>query len=91
MKALKERWLPIRPLFRVIFCDGNKPSLLAKLVKEVRALAVQEGREVTDINFFPNIAPIVGRTLEQAQQNMPSLWNTPIGKVDWPVSAALRA
>jgi alkanesulfonate monooxygenase SsuD/methylene tetrahydromethanopterin reductase-like flavin-dependent oxidoreductase (luciferase family) len=28
---------------------------------------VQEGRETTDINFFPNIAPIVGRTLEQAQ------------------------
>jgi alkanesulfonate monooxygenase SsuD/methylene tetrahydromethanopterin reductase-like flavin-dependent oxidoreductase (luciferase family) len=34
---------------------------------QVRALAVKEGRDPTDINFFPNITPIVGRTLEEAQ------------------------
>ena len=57
----------ISPFLRVIFRDGNKPSYLAKLVKEVRALAAAEGRDPTDINFFPNIVPIVGRTFEEAQ------------------------
>jgi hypothetical protein len=54
-------------VFRVIFCDGNKPSLLAGLVKEVRALAGNEGRDPPDINFFLNIVPIVGLALEEAQ------------------------
>ncbi|RDW74813.1 bacterial luciferase-like protein [Coleophoma cylindrospora] len=51
----------------VIFCAGDKPSDLVDLVKEVRAMAVKEGRNATDINFFPSLAPIVGRTLEEAQ------------------------
>jgi alkanesulfonate monooxygenase SsuD/methylene tetrahydromethanopterin reductase-like flavin-dependent oxidoreductase (luciferase family) len=34
----------------------------------MRAMAVKEGRAATDINFFPNITPIVGRTLEEAQE-----------------------
>jgi hypothetical protein len=36
-------------------------------VREVRAIAVENGRLATDVNFFPMIAPIVGRTMEEAQ------------------------
>jgi alkanesulfonate monooxygenase SsuD/methylene tetrahydromethanopterin reductase-like flavin-dependent oxidoreductase (luciferase family) len=35
---------------------------------QVRAMAVKEGRAATDVNFFPMITPIVGRTLEEAQE-----------------------
>lgn len=31
-------------------------------------MAAKEGRDPADINFFPNIVPIVGRTLEEAQE-----------------------
>jgi alkanesulfonate monooxygenase SsuD/methylene tetrahydromethanopterin reductase-like flavin-dependent oxidoreductase (luciferase family) len=30
-------------------------------------LAAAEGRDLTDINFFPNMVPIVRRTVEEAQ------------------------
>jgi alkanesulfonate monooxygenase SsuD/methylene tetrahydromethanopterin reductase-like flavin-dependent oxidoreductase (luciferase family) len=36
-------------------------------VREVRAIAVENGRAATDVNFFPMIAPIVGKTMEEAQ------------------------
>jgi alkanesulfonate monooxygenase SsuD/methylene tetrahydromethanopterin reductase-like flavin-dependent oxidoreductase (luciferase family) len=40
---------------------------LAEFVREVRAIAVENGRAASDVNFFPMIAPIVGRTMEEAQ------------------------
>lgn len=50
-----------------IFCGGTDLKKLAAFVKEVRAIAVANGRLATDVNFFPMIAPIIGRTLEEAQ------------------------
>jgi alkanesulfonate monooxygenase SsuD/methylene tetrahydromethanopterin reductase-like flavin-dependent oxidoreductase (luciferase family) len=50
-----------------IFCGGTNMKTLAKFVKEVRAIAVANGRLATDVNFFPMICPILGRTLEEAQ------------------------
>jgi alkanesulfonate monooxygenase SsuD/methylene tetrahydromethanopterin reductase-like flavin-dependent oxidoreductase (luciferase family) len=39
---------------------------LAKFVREVRAIAIENGRGATDVNFFPMIVPIVGRAMEEA-------------------------
>jgi alkanesulfonate monooxygenase SsuD/methylene tetrahydromethanopterin reductase-like flavin-dependent oxidoreductase (luciferase family) len=50
-----------------IFCGGTDMKKLAEFVREVRAIAVENGRAATDVNFFPMIAPIVGRTMEEAQ------------------------
>lgn len=50
-----------------IFCGGKGPEDIAVLIKEMRAMAVAQGRAATDVNFFPSITPILGRTLEEAQ------------------------
>ncbi|KAN0104898.1 bacterial luciferase-like protein [Hyaloscypha variabilis] len=50
-----------------IFCDSTDMKKLAEFVREVRAIAVEIGRAATDVNFFPMIAPSVGRKMEEAQ------------------------
>ena len=40
---------------------------IGKSIKEMRALAVQQGRAGEDLFFFPSCTPIVGRTVEEAQ------------------------
>jgi alkanesulfonate monooxygenase SsuD/methylene tetrahydromethanopterin reductase-like flavin-dependent oxidoreductase (luciferase family) len=50
-----------------IFCGGTDMKKLAEFVREVRSIAVANGRLATDVKFFPMIAPIVGRTMEEAQ------------------------
>jgi alkanesulfonate monooxygenase SsuD/methylene tetrahydromethanopterin reductase-like flavin-dependent oxidoreductase (luciferase family) len=51
-----------------VFCQGSKPSDLTDTIKEMRAMAIKEGRDPYDIKFFPGICPIIGRTLEEAQE-----------------------
>jgi alkanesulfonate monooxygenase SsuD/methylene tetrahydromethanopterin reductase-like flavin-dependent oxidoreductase (luciferase family) len=50
-----------------IFSGGSKPSDLTELIKEVRAMAVKEGRDPYDVKFFPNLTPILGATYEEAK------------------------
>ncbi|RDW88309.1 bacterial luciferase-like protein [Coleophoma cylindrospora] len=50
-----------------VFCGGGKPQDTAPFVKSVREAAAANGRDPTDIKFFPQITPILGRTLEEAQ------------------------
>jgi alkanesulfonate monooxygenase SsuD/methylene tetrahydromethanopterin reductase-like flavin-dependent oxidoreductase (luciferase family) len=50
-----------------IFCGGRSPEHIAALVKEMRQMAEDQGRPGTDLNFFPSMTPIVGRTVEEAQ------------------------
>jgi alkanesulfonate monooxygenase SsuD/methylene tetrahydromethanopterin reductase-like flavin-dependent oxidoreductase (luciferase family) len=42
---------------------------LAKVVREVRAIAIENGRAATDVDLFPMIASIVGRAVEEAQDD----------------------
>lgn len=51
-----------------IFCQASSPADIADTIKEMRAMAVAEGRDPYDIKFFPQLNPIVGRTLEEAQE-----------------------
>ncbi|ETN38230.1 uncharacterized protein HMPREF1541_06261 [Cyphellophora europaea CBS 101466] len=50
-----------------IFVGGSKPSDTAPYVKEIRAAAAANGRDPNHIKVFPQMAPIIGRTLEEAQ------------------------
>ncbi|KAH8678281.1 luciferase-like domain-containing protein [Xylariales sp. PMI_506] len=51
-----------------IFCGGNKPSDTAKVVKSIREIAAANGRDPNHVKFFPQMTPIIGRTLEEAQE-----------------------
>jgi len=50
-----------------IFCGGQSPEDIAALVREMRQMAEDQGRPSTDLNFFPLMTPIVGRTVEEAR------------------------
>ncbi|PMD38769.1 bacterial luciferase-like protein [Hyaloscypha variabilis F] len=50
-----------------IFCGGRSPEDIAVLVKEMRGMAEAQGRLGSDLNFFPSMTPIVGRTVEEAR------------------------
>lgn len=50
-----------------IFVGGAKPASTAEYVKEVRAAAAANGRNSQHIKVFPQICPIIGRTIEEAQ------------------------
>jgi alkanesulfonate monooxygenase SsuD/methylene tetrahydromethanopterin reductase-like flavin-dependent oxidoreductase (luciferase family) len=50
-----------------VFCGGHKPSETIKTTTRLRALAAANGRDPQHIKFFPQITPIIGRTLEEAQ------------------------
>lgn len=50
-----------------IFVGGGKPSDTAPYVKEVRAAAAAHGRNPQHAKIFPQMTPILGRTLEEAQ------------------------
>jgi alkanesulfonate monooxygenase SsuD/methylene tetrahydromethanopterin reductase-like flavin-dependent oxidoreductase (luciferase family) len=50
-----------------IFVGGNKPSDTAPYVAQIRAAAAANGRDPNHIKVFPQMAPIVGRTIEEAQ------------------------
>jgi alkanesulfonate monooxygenase SsuD/methylene tetrahydromethanopterin reductase-like flavin-dependent oxidoreductase (luciferase family) len=46
---------------------GGKPSDTAPYVKSIREAAAANGRDPNHIKVYPQIAPILGRTLEEAQ------------------------
>lgn len=50
-----------------LFVGGGKPSQTAPYVKEVREAAAANGRDPNHIKIFPQITPILGRTLEEAE------------------------
>src|SRR5688572_23577797 len=50
-----------------IFVGGSKPSDTAPYVKQVREAAAANGRDPNHIKVFPQITPILGRTVEEAQ------------------------
>jgi alkanesulfonate monooxygenase SsuD/methylene tetrahydromethanopterin reductase-like flavin-dependent oxidoreductase (luciferase family) len=50
-----------------IFVGGGKPSDTAPYVKEIRASAASHGRDPNHVKIFPQMTPILGRTLEEAQ------------------------
>jgi alkanesulfonate monooxygenase SsuD/methylene tetrahydromethanopterin reductase-like flavin-dependent oxidoreductase (luciferase family) len=50
-----------------IFVGGGKPSDTAPYVKEMRAAAAANGRDPQHIKVFPQMTPVIGRTLEEAQ------------------------
>ncbi|PSN65501.1 coenzyme dependent N5,N10-methylene tetrahydromethanopterin reductase [Corynespora cassiicola Philippines] len=51
-----------------IFVGGHSPSVIAKNIAEVRALAKEFGRRPEDVKFLAMICPIIGRTEEEARQ-----------------------
>lgn len=50
-----------------IFVGGGKPSDTAPYVKSIREAAAANGRDPNHIKVFPQITPVLGRTLEEAQ------------------------
>jgi alkanesulfonate monooxygenase SsuD/methylene tetrahydromethanopterin reductase-like flavin-dependent oxidoreductase (luciferase family) len=50
-----------------VFVGGSKPSETAPYVKAIRAAAAANGRDPNHIKVFPQITPILGRTVEEAQ------------------------
>jgi alkanesulfonate monooxygenase SsuD/methylene tetrahydromethanopterin reductase-like flavin-dependent oxidoreductase (luciferase family) len=50
-----------------LFIGGRTPAGVAPFVKEMRAAAAAEGRDPSELKFFPMITPIIGKTLEEAQ------------------------
>lgn len=50
-----------------VFVGGGKPSDTAPYVKEIRAAAAADGRDPNHIKVFPQMTPILGRTMEEAQ------------------------
>ncbi len=50
-----------------VFINSATPKDIGAEVKEIRALAVEMGRQASDLKFYPSIAPILGRTVEEAQ------------------------
>lgn len=51
-----------------IFVAGHSPSVVAKSVSEVRALAKEFGRNPQDVKFLALICPIIAETEEAAQK-----------------------
>ncbi|RDW57187.1 hypothetical protein BP6252_13835 [Coleophoma cylindrospora] len=50
-----------------VFVSGKEPSESLAYVKEVRAAAAAYGRDPNHVKVFPQITPILGRTMEEAQ------------------------
>jgi alkanesulfonate monooxygenase SsuD/methylene tetrahydromethanopterin reductase-like flavin-dependent oxidoreductase (luciferase family) len=50
-----------------VFVGGQAPSKTLVNVKEIRAAAAAYGRDPNHIKVFPQITPIVGRTMEEAK------------------------
>jgi alkanesulfonate monooxygenase SsuD/methylene tetrahydromethanopterin reductase-like flavin-dependent oxidoreductase (luciferase family) len=51
-----------------LYCGSLQPSSTASYVKAVRAEAAKNGRDPQSIKFFAGISPIIGRTVEEAQE-----------------------
>ncbi len=51
-----------------IFGGGPTPAAAGEFVKEVRQRAAAYGRDPNHVKFFPSIAPIIGRTVEEAEE-----------------------
>lgn len=51
-----------------IFVGGGKPTDTIDYVREVRAAAAANGRDPQHVKIFPQMCPIIGRTLEEAQE-----------------------
>jgi FMN-dependent oxidoreductase (nitrilotriacetate monooxygenase family) len=62
-----------------IFVGGAKPADTAPYVKDIRAAAASNGRDPNHIKVFPQIAPIIGRTQEEAEAK----YNKYKSAVDW--------
>ena len=50
-----------------VFIGGHSPAASANSVKQIRTLAKEYGRDPQSIKFLAKIAPIIGRTEEEAQ------------------------
>ena len=50
-----------------IFVGGGKPSDTAPYVKQIREAAAANGRDPNHIKVFPQICPIIGKTVEEAE------------------------
>jgi alkanesulfonate monooxygenase SsuD/methylene tetrahydromethanopterin reductase-like flavin-dependent oxidoreductase (luciferase family) len=50
-----------------LFISGRNPAEVGPFVKEMRAKAAAMGRDPSELKFIPGIAPILGRTLKEAQ------------------------
>jgi alkanesulfonate monooxygenase SsuD/methylene tetrahydromethanopterin reductase-like flavin-dependent oxidoreductase (luciferase family) len=68
-----------------IFLGGGDPVVLGKTIKEMRDLAAQEGRDPSDLKFFPMLTPVLGRTLEEAQAK----YDAAEKLVDWEAGLAM--
>lgn len=55
------------------------PSDTAPLVKSMREACVIAGRDPTELKFFPQMTPILGRTMEEAQAK----WQAAKSMVDY--------
>ena len=53
-----------------IFCASPTIASTKKYTSSVRAQAVAEGRDPSSIKFFLGIMPIIGRTLEEAEEKL---------------------
>lgn len=51
-----------------IYIGGMIPSDSASSVAQIRAAAAEAGRDPKSLKFFVGISPIIGRTVEEAQQ-----------------------
>jgi alkanesulfonate monooxygenase SsuD/methylene tetrahydromethanopterin reductase-like flavin-dependent oxidoreductase (luciferase family) len=51
-----------------IYTDNSTIESLSSYVKDVRAAAVRHGRDPASIKIFMAMAPILGRTMEEAQE-----------------------
>lgn len=56
-----------------LFIGGRTPAGVAPFVKEMRAAAAEFGRDPAELKFFPMITPIIGKTLEEAQEKRRNL------------------
>ena len=55
-----------------IFVAGHSPSVIAKNVAEVRAIAKELGRDPRNVKFLALICPVLGKTQEEAQSKYES-------------------
>ncbi|OOF90109.1 hypothetical protein ASPCADRAFT_135438 [Aspergillus carbonarius ITEM 5010] len=51
-----------------IFVAGHSPSVVAKNIAEIRALAGEYGRDDTQIKFLALLCPVLGRTEDEARE-----------------------
>ncbi|WP_413364294.1 LLM class flavin-dependent oxidoreductase [Lysinibacillus sp. 3P01SB] len=56
-----------------VFIIAPTPDIARTVIEETRALAVQNGRDATDIRFYQGLHFIVGKTIEEAKRKAAEL------------------